>query len=213
MLSRAAHTVGLKYPGAMRQLCHAHSGDVRQGAERPILQPCMETLLRTPAHTTTSKSLCQCRAAMRSEFSLGDSSPSCCAPARCVTVLPDVGHGAALLDTITQHLMGKSPAPTWLGSREGVLSCYPPDCNAFARSQPCGRRRPQMIQISTNISEKSQINHSYQQSHCGLLKTKQNKLLFDARQGAVAHLFAQRGNLTVPILCSALHKAMAEIKG
>lgn len=66
-----------------------------------------------------------------------------------------------------------------------------------------------MIQISTNISGKSQINHSHQQSHCGLLKTKQNKLLFSACQGAVAHLTVQRGNLTVPILCSAQHEATA----
>lgn len=42
-------TGGLKYA----KLCGAHSGDVRQGAERPKLHPCMETLLRPPTHTTT----------------------------------------------------------------------------------------------------------------------------------------------------------------
>lgn len=63
-------------------------------------------------------------------------------------------------------------------------------------------------QPSTLLSGRSRINRSDQQSHCGLLKTKQSQLLFEACRGAVANLIRRRaarhrGNLTVPIKRSA----------
>lgn len=80
------------------------------------------------------------------------------------------------------------------------------------RSRLCRRRSrgwgTRMTEPSTLSSGGSRINRSDQQSHCGLLKTKQSQLLFEACRGAVANLVTRgaarhRGNLTVPIKHSA----------
>jgi len=94
------------------------------------------------------------------------------------------------------------------GRRGWVLGSAP-------TSSPCSHLRRSskgsgtwMTQPSTLLSGRSRINRSDQQSHCGLLKTKQSQLLFETCRGAVANLITRSaarhpGNLTVPIKRSA----------